>query len=315
MSVKRLQNRVAESRFSLPLTAILTLAVWIGAHAAGWMDIVNPALLFAVVTTYLMVELNNTNALIRVYSRMVSCSFLVLCLMASPVFITIKSGITMMSISATYLVCFQAYQEKKSHGLVFYGFLCLGIGSIAFVHLLYLVPFLWVILGANLMAMSMKSWVASILGILTPYWFSATYYIYEGNLDAFVNHFTELADFTDILNVTNFTVNQALTLAFIAALALTGIIHFVRNSYNDKIRTRMVYYIFITIDTVSLLLMAVFPQHYNEWLAVIIVNTSPLIAHYIALTRTWLTNISFYLIAAAAIAILILNLWTPSLPF
>ena len=44
-------------------------------------------------------------------------------------------------------------------------------------------------------------------------------------------------------------------------------------------------------------------------------NTSPLIAHYLTLTHTWLTNISFYLIILGTLAIIAYNSWTPSSNF
>ena len=69
MSVKRLQNRIAESRFTLPVTGTITLLTWIGAHLTGQINIISLPYLFIVISTYLMVELNNSNALMRIYSR------------------------------------------------------------------------------------------------------------------------------------------------------------------------------------------------------------------------------------------------------
>ena len=74
--MKRLQNIASESRLTLPLLAVYAALAWLaGGLAAGglWVQFA----CFAA-STYLMVELNNANALIRVYSRMVSGAFLVL---------------------------------------------------------------------------------------------------------------------------------------------------------------------------------------------------------------------------------------------
>ena len=85
---KRLQDKIAGSRFSLPITALLILAIWIVGGIADNGRYLNLGI-FAI-STYLMVELNNSNALIRVYSRMVSCTFLVVTTMlpsCSPTFL------------------------------------------------------------------------------------------------------------------------------------------------------------------------------------------------------------------------------------
>ena len=43
-----------------------------------------------------------------------------------------------------------------------------------------------------------------------------------------------------------------------------------------------------------------------------IISTSPLIAHFITLTRTRITNIAFFVILIAAFALIGFNLWTSS---
>ena len=74
--MKRLQNTVSESRMALPCTAAYAICIWLlaGLLQGNWW------IQFAIfaVCTYLMVELNNANALLRIYSRMVSCTFVVL---------------------------------------------------------------------------------------------------------------------------------------------------------------------------------------------------------------------------------------------
>ena len=78
--IKRMQNHEAESSFTLPAVSAYAVAVWLASglliphipftaqELAGgaWMQLV-----CFVVSAYLMVELNNSNALIRIYSRTV----------------------------------------------------------------------------------------------------------------------------------------------------------------------------------------------------------------------------------------------------
>ena len=72
---KTFQNKVAASRYALPVTATLAALVWVAVGflvANIWVQFA-----FTILSTLLMVELNNHNSLMRTYSRMVSCSFLV----------------------------------------------------------------------------------------------------------------------------------------------------------------------------------------------------------------------------------------------
>ena len=94
----------------------------------------------------------------------------------------------------------------------------------------------------------------------------------------------------------------------VVLLAVIGIIHYMRNSYQDKIRTRMIFEMFITVDILSFVFIILQPQHFDNLLPIIIVNTSCLFAHYVALTRIWLTNVTFIVMCLATLGLTIFNL-------
>ena len=92
-----------------------------------------------------------------------------------------------------------------------------------------------------------------------------------------------------------------------------GTIHFLRNASKDKIRTRMLYYIFISMFLLTVLFIIFQPQHFEALFGFKIVNASALIAHFIALTRTRFTNIAFFILIALVFMLTVCNLWMPSL--
>uniref|UniRef100_A0AB33J211 Uncharacterized protein n=1 Tax=Prevotella sp. GTC17259 TaxID=3236795 RepID=A0AB33J211_9BACT len=263
----------------------------------------------------MMVQLNNAYALIRIYSRMVSCSFLVLCTMAAFLLPSQEGSILQLCIIAFLLFLFRGYQDNRATGWVFYAFAMWGIASIFFVHILYFVPILWVILYTNILAGSVKTLCASLLGLSVPYWFLAGYDVWTGHPVALMLHFQQLAHFQPVGQIQLLTTNQLLTCGFLLILAVTGTIHFFRHSYNDKIRTRMFYEVFVVIDAAAFVFIFLQPQHYSELLRICIVTTAPLIGHFLALTRTRITNIAFHAMLAAALVITVINLWFPSLSF
>jgi hypothetical protein len=53
------------------------------------------------------------------------------------------------------------------------------------------------------------------------------------------------------------------------------------------------------------------PQHYEILLGIMIVNTCPFIGHFIALTHTRLTNVTFYILIVLTLFITAYNLWIP----
>lgn len=304
---KRLQNKIAESRFALLVMALYGIGVWL--LAGGYSSEMRLQFALFIVSTFMMVALNNNNALIRIYSRMVSCSFIGMTCAASFLFGSVDASVVQTMFVMFYLSLMRSYQDKHAPGIVFYSFASLGIASLFFVQILYFVPFLWILMATNLMAFSHKMFWASIIGVIAPYWFAAGYYAYIDELPALADHFVQLTQFGQILDYTVLDVHEIATFAVVALLALIGIVHYLRNSYLDKIRTRMMFEMFITVDLLAVLFVLLQPQHFNTLLPVIIVNTSCLYAHFIALTRTRLTNIVFIAVCLLVVALTAYNLF------
>ncbi|MDO4159841.1 MAG: hypothetical protein Q4D41_05260 [Prevotellaceae bacterium] len=312
MAVKRLQNKIAESRFSLPIVSVYALMVWLAIGLVEQQLYVQLAI-FAL-SAYLMVELNNSNSLLSMYSRMVSCSYIMLTAMSTFILYEIEPLAVQLCLIGTYLILFRCYQDKRAQGLIFYAFFCIGIASTMFIQILFFVPFIWIMMAVNLMAFSHRILWASIIGLITPYWFLAGYYAFTSNLNAFVEHFLSIAEFEPLFVYNEINIYRIITFSFLVLMSLIGIIHFLRKG-KDKIRTRMIYEIFIAMDVITFVFIVLQPQHADTLIGIMAVNTSVLIARYIAQTHTWLTNISFILIMLITFALTIFNIWMPLTTF
>lgn len=269
-----------------------------------------------VVSAYLMVEFNNSNALIRIYSRMVSCSFLAMLCAANFLFGNMLGAIVLLCTVAAYTILFRTYQLKEATGWTFYAFLCIALASVAWVQMLWLVPVVWLLMWTQLSSLSWRTFMASLIGLMTPYWFITVALFYIGSFSYFANHFGELANFSPItLNPSPITLNPSpipslLTFAFVVSLYITGSIHYMRHSSDDKIRIRQLYGFFMIMGLADILFIILQPQHFDPLLRLLIVNTAPLIGHFLALTRTRVTNIAFFVISIASVALTILSLFS-----
>ena len=106
---KRLQNRISESRWTVVATSIMALSVWVIVCINDSLAIV--PLLCMLFSTFLMMELNNTNALIRIFSRMVSCSYMALTTMATFLFVSMRAASVVLT-----LVCFVVIKTDGRKG-------------------------------------------------------------------------------------------------------------------------------------------------------------------------------------------------------
>ena len=305
---------MAGSRLTLPVTILYGLGICliIGTIQHQWWI----QLTCFVLSTYLMILLNNFNALIRVYSRAITSAFIILSCVACFLFPSLEGGIVTVGFIASLLTLFVTYQNREATGWIYYTFLILGLASLAKVHLFVFLPIYWILM-IFVSSFSLRTFLASLLGILTPYWIGITAVIilYKGDFTLFINHFRPLTEITFFSAYGSIPISHYLTYAFLVILTITGIIHFLRTSYNDKIRTRQLYYSIMFFNIVVLVLLPLFPQYYDLLFRPAIILTSPLIGHFIALTHTKVTNIAFYLILTAALLLTGFNLWTSSFIF
>ena len=178
---------------TLTFTAIYAVLVFLASGLVGknlWFQFACLA-----VSTYLMVEFNNVNALLKVYSRMVSCAFLVLACTANYLFASPSAALVQACFAAFYLIVFNAYQERTASGVTFYAYVFIGVASTVFVQILFFVPLLWILHATNVLAMSGRNFWATVLGLIAPYWFVGAYLVYNGQPEFLVQHFADLANF------------------------------------------------------------------------------------------------------------------------
>mgnify|MGYP007069866571 CR=1 FL=1 len=264
-------------------------------------------------SAYLMVQLSNLNVLIRIYSRMISVSFIFLSAAAVFLFPSIPGAVVQVCFITALMIFYNCYQDQESPGWTFYTFLCLGAGSLAYIHLLYFVPIFWLMMATIVYSFCWRNFFASLIGLLTPYWFWMGWTLWQENgaLNAITRHFLALAEFQspDYASIPS---QHILILGLVTILGLTGMIHYLRTSSRDKIRTRQLYYSFFVIGTSAFLFLVLQPQHEDMLLRIMMIITSPLIGHFLALTKTKITNVAFITITVAVLLITAVNLWMSS---
>lgn len=311
--MKRLQNRIAESGFALPVMATYGFIVWLysGLATAGWW----PQLACYTASVYLLAELSNTNALLRIRSRIISCSFIALSCMASMLFGSLTGNLSLLFFVLALLLLFSTYQNGQAVGRVFYAFIFLGGASMMHVQTLWLVPAIWVLMATQLLAFNWRVWLSSVIGLLTPYWFLSLWFIYTQDFTPLADHLSGLWAIGVPFDYSDVTVGQVAIYALTLGLMLTGIVHFWHRSYEDKIRIRLLYGFFTYLGLLALLVVAIQPQYFDPFIRVAFICASPLVGHFIALSSTRITNIAVIVIVVLMLLITILNLWMPSLSF
>ena len=302
--------RYATGPFSLPIMAGITGLLWMLPDFSNlnlW-----AGLCVTGIVTYFLMELNNRNALIRIRSRMVSCTFLTF-ILSIPAFHSWSTDmIPMLCLTLSYLPLFATYQNPHPERLVFQSFLCLGCASWFYPPLLICALILYICLLIPLRALTWRGWFAGLFGIVVPYWFYTGWAIWNECLDTAFLPIIATFQFSSP-DYSAVPTGMLVSNGFFTILALLAMLHYYRTAYNDKIRTRMFYYVIICVECFILAALYLQPQNYHILSYLLTVNSAPLIAHYFALSKNRIMNYWFILCFAILGAITFINyfdLWT-----
>ena len=262
-----------------------------------------------------LVELSNANALLRIRSRMVSSTFIILSCTACFLFPQLSGSIVQLAFIGMFLFLFRTYQDPQATGLSFYAFACIGIASMVFIHILWYVPVLWIVMATQLQSLSWRTWLASLIGLLAPYWFALAWFLMPSlplddewtiDLQPLGEHFAQLAQFMPVLS--DLSLGRIFSFVFLLIMSAIGIIHFWNYSFEDKIRIRLLYGLLTTLTILTLCFIIAQPQHFDVLIRVAFVCASPLIAHVLTFTNSRLSNILFFVAIGTAVLITIYNL-------
>ena len=303
------QKEIASNRFTLVIVSIFAAIVWVmhefidknqTAHHTFSLTLVGGFLLCAL-AVYLMVELNNRYALLRISSRMLSTCLVMLCAAASMLHHLSPAHLMLICAVASYFPMFASYQRPYATTRIFLEFLFLGLASYLFPQILYLIPFYWIV-QAMLRALTFRSWVASLLGIITPYWFLVTYAYITNDLPLFTHHFSDIIT-PEWPSYSLLTRKQNLVGGLCLLFFLLGAWDFYRKKHLDKTRIRSNYYAVSLLGAASFVWLLLQPQYFNLIIPFCIVHTSMLGGHFIALSYGKVQNIITILLTLIAVVI------------
>lgn len=313
MRDNRFQNKVATSGFTLPVAALVATLLWAAIGPITQDKVI--CWVCCAVCSYLLVEFNNSNALLRIRSRLTTSTFLIG--MGSFTFLheSIESIVVTFFILGCYYFLFRSYQDSHHTANIFHAFLSLGIAGLICPSVICLIPFLYWSMAAYLRSLSFKTFCASLIGLLTPLWLYGAYFIYLQDYTALWDKMHEFDSFQipTLADYLSLDLSRVAAFALIFIFGLIGSIHAMRTSYNDKIRTRMQFYTLILFECVFLLLLLGQPRLFDHSLCILTLTAAPVIAHFFALTSTRITNLLFILSILLYFFIAISSPWISSL--
>ena len=308
---RRFQNQIAESVFTLPVFIILSLLFcWGKELTVDFNSAMGLALTLLV--AYVLAETNNTQQLIRIRTRMMASVLLLL----STSFTFFHSAVAplycALALSVSLFLLFRCYQMPNAVNGVFHSFLVLSLGSLCWIPMLCFIPFYYIYMATFLRCLSWRTFMSGIIGVIFPYWLWFGYAFWTNDFSAMQSHFGTIAQMDIVplfLSESNMPVPRPYVISWLVVsfFALWSLVYYLRYNYNDKIRVRMMLYIYVCQTQFLFFSILLVPQYFVFLMALYSATVSSLIAHYFSLTRSRFSNFLFILFLLSCIAMLLIN--------
>ena len=315
------QYQIATGRTTFPVAVLISLVLWI----VPFQDKTELLSLLACgITTYLLIELNTTFALIRTRTELPSALFLFF--YSASLFLHPYQHTCWVQLLIVFMLfsLFNSYESKYAPSHIFHAFLFLGIGSMIVPNLLWLIPLCFISM-VSLRSLNARSFCASIIGFTLPYWIILGYRLFlnmnqadatEGfGIQQLINeYFGSLTPFGTTLDgliaeYKSIQLVQGITYGVIMVISIIGCFYCNYYSNNDKVRTRSFIAALIPIQVGITLLVFLRPSLMDAFL--------PIQAAFAALTCSYIFALVFnlftcyFLIAVLLLSggIGLLNIW------
>lgn len=289
------RNRIAQSMMTLPIAVVISIGAWLLADINNWTHWTGWAI--TILTTYALMECNNYFQLLRIRSRMTSTTYLMLASATVGFHDFSAQMLIPLCVVCSLFLLFRTYQQPKVEGQTFYAFLILGAGSLVFAPLVLLLLPLWYIMGAYMRTLSLRTMLASILGLVCPYWLllaagTLDLHIWQyitGEIPAqyrafFAPEIWNIYYVEPDVFVTNH-LDALVTLALLLILTILTTLHYRRTDYLDKIRTRMYLHTFRLLQVFFVAFVGVWPEYFYTTGHLLMITTAVFASHYFALAK------------------------------
>lgn len=278
-------------------------------HIPSWMTdgwgALGMGVALSLLTVYLMAEFNNKFVLLRISSRMLSSTLATLLTMCVFLHNFQPAHIVLVFVMTAYFPLFFSYQRTNSMPLIFTVFLMISAASLVAPKLLLITPAFWIVQIA-LRSFTIRTFFASLFGIITPFWILlGTAYI-NGTLESTYAHFIGIFHFVKP-DFTAWSMHHWLSFALVTLMGLSGCLNFYRQSYLDKTRTRTYMGVAVIMFIASLVLLLLETAHFNEIFPLVLINASILSGHHLASESTRFSNIYTIIICILVICVAYTN--------
>lgn len=201
---------------------------------------------------------------------------------------------------------FLSYHNSETQVSAFNWALLIGIGSLFWVHIVWFVPLYWFGMY-HLRSLGFRTFLASLLGFLTVYWFVLGWCVWQKDFTLFTASFPLLVQFK--LMVITGSIWSWLTVCYSVLLTLIAAINILTQEYSDSLRTRENLSFLVIFSVWAILLYFLYDYASEEFLVTACIPMSILVAHFFTVRWNKWVRVLFYFTIVFFITVLFIRVW------
>ncbi|MDR2764067.1 MAG: hypothetical protein LBB90_03450 [Tannerella sp.] len=203
---------------------------------------------------------------------------------------------------------FKAYQKEKTGmtpGSAYKATFWLGVGSLIWIHLLWLIPLFWYGMY-QFRLLNFRTFMASLLGVITMYWIVAGWYVWKYDFTGLTDTFRPLTDFdfVPLREYLNLTQLAPLATAFLYTVIPGFILRF--HNINAGLRTRRFISFLLASTRYLLLFLFLFDAEAADFLCIFFIPVS-LLMTYLFFNTSRNVSLYYYLLLACSLILQVVH--------
>ena len=200
-----------------------------------------------------------------------------------------------------------SYQSPEATGRFFNAGALVGVSGLLIPQVLWIIPILWIGMY-QFRSLNLKSFAASLTGILIIYWFILAWCVWNHDFSMFLSLFSSIVGF-DIISTT--TLFQPYMIGFVGVilLLLPTILHIKTDALSNSVRVRMMLSFLLNISVWSLVLFFFYGNSTDSFLAILYLPVSILLSYYFYNIRYNLRFTLYYCMLFLWCLSFILRIW------
>ncbi len=254
----------------------------------------------------MILQLNNRFTIIRTRTFMPVIIYLMLVSVWKETHVLVSLHFTISLIIGSFFVFFDMFRNKEASEQAFLGSFFIGVGSLFIEPIILIIPVCWFGFMA-LQSFSFRTWLASIIGTLSPWiLYIAVRYFLQPDMNWRNGLFDEMQfgfsiDFGDTIHLI-----YLISLLIVFTIGLVGLMF---NLQGDSLHTRAKINFQLLLFIFSFVFSLIFKNMYLEFMLIVALTGSILIAHPLTLKPRGFYAILFYIFIFINFSYLITNVY------